>query len=188
MASPAPRHWEQLKGLLRYVNGTRNLGITYGVSSSTLDCFTDSDWGACKDTRRSRSGFVFNLFGGAISWTSKQQTVVATSTAEAEYVATALCAREAIWLKKIVNFLSIECKGAVVLRADNQAAIKMASNASDSSRTKHIDITYHFLRHQVTARNIRMVYVSTDDNPADMFTKPLPAIKLDKFKCMIGML
>jgi hypothetical protein len=77
--------------------------------------------------------------------------------------------------------------GAVILRCDNQAAVKMASNQSDSSRTKHIDITYHFLRHQVTARNIRMVYVSTEDNPADMFTKPLAAVKLAKFKAMIGM-
>lgn len=187
MAKPTKRHWLQLKQLLRYLVATRTLGIIFGGGKDGLEGWTDSDYAACKDTRRSRGGFVFNVFGGAVSWQSKLQSVVATSTAESEYIAGSFAAREAKWLRRICNDVGIPTLEAVPLKADNQAAIHMAVNSSDSTRTKHIDVHYHVLRELVTKQVISLKYINTDDNPADIFTKPLGDLKFRKFRGMLGM-
>jgi hypothetical protein len=186
MSKPTTRHWNYLKNVLRYVSATKHLGITYGTTSTGLLGYTDSDYASCKDTRKSRSGSVFILYGGAVTWSSKLQTVIATSTAEAEYIAAANAARDAIWLKRICKDLDVKTDQAVPLYADNQSAIHMATNSADTARTKHIDVCYHFLRNNIARGNIRMIYCTTEDNVADMFTKPLPYSKLQKFSTKIG--
>jgi hypothetical protein len=188
MAKPTERHWRQLKQVVRYVSATKTGGITFGGSGASLEGYTDADFAACKDTRRSRGGMVFVLYGGAVSWGSKLQPSVATSTAESEYMAAALATRELVWLKRICYDLKIPRKeDVVVLKCDNKAAIFMAENSADTARTKHIDVSYHFVRDQVARGAIRVVYCNTDENAADMFTKALSEIKFDKFKRMIGM-
>jgi transposase InsO family protein len=186
MSKPTTRHWNYLKNVMRYVSATKHLGITYGTTSTGLLGYTDSDYASCKDTRKSRSGSVFILYGGAVTWSSKLQTVIATSTAEAEYIAAANAARDAIWLKRICKDLDVKTDQAVPLYADNQSAIHMATNSADTARTKHIDVCYHFLRNNIARGNIRMIYCTTEDNVADMFTKPLPYSKLQKFSTKIG--
>ena len=186
MSKPAERHWLQLKNVLRYLAETKDYGITFGTTKEGLRGYTDSDYASCKDTRKSRGGYVFMLYGGAINWSSKQQSVIATSTAEAEYIAAALAAREAIWLKRVCNDLEINTKSPVPLLADNKASIHMATNSADTARTKHIDVAYHSLRHAIVRLAINMVFCKTDDNAADMFTKALAAEKLKKFSKMIG--
>lgn len=187
MAKPAKRHWYLLKQLLRYLGATRTLGIVYGGGAIGLEGWTDSDYAACKNTRRSRGGFVFNIFGGAVSWQSKLQPVVSTSTAESEYIAGSVAAREAKWLRRICNDVGIPTLEPVPLKADNQAAIHMAVNSSDTARTKHIDVHFHVLRELVTKRVISLKYISTEDNLADIFTKPLGDMKFHKFRSMLGM-
>jgi len=86
MSKPTERHWVVLKGVLRYLAGTKTLGIQYGPGDFMLKGWSDADYATCKDTRRSRSGYVFTVGGGAVSWSSKLQTVVATSSAESEYI------------------------------------------------------------------------------------------------------
>ena len=186
MANPCERHWTILKGVGRYLNATKDLGILYGTSPDGLTGYTDSDYAACKDTRRSRTGFVFTLYGGAVSWSSKQQSVVATSSAESEYIAASLAARECIWLRRIAHFLEVPFDKSIPLFIDNQSALHMATNSSDSARTKHIDVHYHFLRNVVNRHLLRMSFISTDDNPSDMFTKALSRDKFSKFAKLIG--
>ena len=186
MANPCERHWLQLKFLGRYLSATKTAGIVFRKDAPAPAGYVDSDYAACKDSRKSRTGFIFLAASGPISWASKQQNVVATSTAEAEYIAAAHAAREAICLKRVLHFLGNSTEPAMVLHCDNQAALHMAKNSSDTVRTKHIDVVHHFLRDCVSRRLIRMVYIPTDDNPADMFTKALSAPKFSKFSGLIG--
>ena len=193
MSNPAERHFKLLKGVIRYLSKTRTLGITFGDTksfdhgSSPVIVYTDSDFAGCKDTRRSRTGYVLMLYGGPVSWTSKLQSVVATSTAESEYIACAAAAREAVWFRRVCSDLDIPLSGAIPVRVDNQAAISMGNSSADTARTKHIDISYHFLRDQITRQRLRLVYVRTDNNPADIFTKALPEAKFGVFRQMMGM-
>lgn len=112
--------------------------------------------------------------GGPISWKVKKQAVIALSSAEAEYLAVSMCAREAIWMR---HFFEEIHRGygsrATKIYVDNQAAIKMSQNPVYHSRTKHIDIPSHHVRDEVKKGHIALEYVPGTDNPADVFTKPL---------------
>jgi transposase InsO family protein len=190
MAAPTERHWGQLKTLLRYVKGTEALGIQFGGGSGegcALQAWCDADWAGCKDTRRSRSGFIFTLYGGAVSWRSKLQPVVATSTAEAEYIAAAAAAREAAWVLRTCGDLGLQLGMCMPLHCDNQGAIFLATNAADSPRTKHVDICYHFLRAAVARGVVRLVYINTKCNVADAFTKALSHASFVSFRQDMGL-
>ena len=126
------------------------------------------------DNRMSTSGHVYLVGGGAVSWYSKRQSTVATSTAEAEYIALYHATREAIWLRKLMADISGVRLSPVAVYADNQASIAVANNNTSSSRTKHIDIKYHFTREAIIDNNIRLVHCRTEDNVADIHTKLLP--------------
>ncbi|XP_033229502.1 secreted RxLR effector protein 161-like [Belonocnema kinseyi] len=134
-------HWLAVKKIMLYLNGTLNYGIIYGNSGSTLDIkgYTDADFAGCKDTRRSRSCFVFLLNGGPISWTSRRQNVVAVSTVESEYIALFHGVKEAVWLRRMPNELNVNCDLIPVL-VDNQAAINISDNSDDHKGSKHIDV------------------------------------------------
>lgn len=167
-------HWQAVKRVIRYLIGTRNHGIVFGNSGSAygLKGFTDADYAGCTESRKSRSGFVFLLNDGPISWSSQRQSIVALSTAEAEYVALANGAKEAIWLCKMLNELQIE-HTTVPLFVDNQSAIKLAENAEFHKRSKHIDVRFHFVRDLVKRQDIEIKFVKSKDQLADIFTKPL---------------
>ncbi|CAK9820237.1 Retrovirus-related Pol polyprotein from transposon TNT 1-94 [Anthophora quadrimaculata] len=166
--------WQAVKKIMRYLNGTRDYGIVYGNSGSSLDIsgFTDADYAGCIRTRRSRSGFVFILNGGPISWSSQLQKVVALSTAESEYIALAHGVKDAIWLRHMLNELDVVCN-IVPVFVDNQAAIKIAGNSENHKRSKHIDVKYHFTRDVVNRGEIEIKYVQSKEQLADIFTKPL---------------
>ncbi|CAK9821231.1 Retrovirus-related Pol polyprotein from transposon TNT 1-94 [Anthophora plagiata] len=167
-------HWQAVKKILRYLNGTRDYGIVYGNSKSPLEIsgFTDADYAGCITTRKSRSGFVFILNGGPITWSSQLQKVVALSTTESEYIALAHGVKDAIWLRRMLNELDIPCNS-VSVYVDNQAAIKIASNSENHKRSKHIDVKYHFTREVVNRGEIEIKYIQSKEQLADIFTKPL---------------
>jgi len=187
MTKPTVRHFELLKGIVRYLKGTTDMGIVYGVSESTVKGFTDADFAGCKDTRRSRSGMVFVSCGGAVHWASKLQALVTLSTAESEYVAGAYAAREAVWIGRVAVELHLIDLPSIELVCDNQSALHMAHNPSDTSRTKHIEIRYHFLRQCVQSGVIQLNFVPTADNIADVFTKGLPRDKFARFAALMGL-
>ena len=135
--------------------------------------FTDADYAGCIVSRKSRSGFVFLLNGAPITWSSKRQSVVAQSTTEAEYVALNHGSREAVWLHNMLNQLDLKIS-CIQIFVDNQSTIRLALNADHHNRTKHIDIRYHYVRDIVLKELIKLNYVNTHDQLADIFTKPLP--------------
>ena len=136
-----------MKRILRYLNGTSNLGLVYdNKKGKDLTGYSDADWAGDIDDRKSTSGYIFQLSGGAISWRSKKQTCVALSTAEAEYMALASAIQEAIWLRQLISNLRIaesETTKPTTIMEDNQSAICMSKNQQYHGRTKHIDIKYH---------------------------------------------
>ena len=121
-----------------------------------------------------------------MSWGSKLQEVTATSTAEAEYIAGASAAKEGIWLRRVCQELGVTDVGPVQLFGDNQAALAMASHNADSPRTKHMAVRYHSLREAVARGQVKFVYTPTQDNTADVLTKPLDHINFSKFRSMMG--
>eukprot|EP00253_Pinus_taeda_P003588 PITA_03588 len=129
------------------------------------------------DKRRSTSGYVFTLAGGAISWMSKLQNIVALSTTEAEYIAASHACKEAVWLKGLLGEFG-RLQDNIRLLCDSQSAIHLAKNPAYHSKSKHIPIKYHFVRQVITERGVSLEKVHTKENCADMFTKPILLEKL----------
>ena len=127
------------------------------------------------------------LNGAAISWKSQRQKSTALSTAEAEYIALAECAKEALWIQGLLLELSATEQTAVLIYEDNQAAIKLAANPTHHQRTKHIDVRYHFLRDLVSDSRIRLQYMESKLMIADALTKPLPRPLLADLRLRTGL-
>lgn len=170
-------HWKAAKRVLRYLKGTMNAGLVYGPDSNPLIGYTDSDWGNCHVDRRSHSGFLFVLSGCPITWDAKKQKTVALSSCEAEYMALAECAKEAIFLQRFLKELGFNDLSNVTIYGDNLGAIKLAENPVFHQRSKHIDIKYHYVRDALRSENLNIKHVSTTDMVADMLTKGLPKRK-----------
>ena len=185
MSSPTTVHWQAAKGVLRYLAGTPDHGITFGGSGNPqLVGYCDADYAGDIDTRRSTTGYVFTLNGGAISWQSKRQPTVAASTTEAEYMAAAAAVKEALSLRKLLSDFGLTYKS-VNIFADNQSAIKILRNPISSLRSKHIDVIHHFARERVMRNEVTFTYTPTNLMIADALTKALSG---DKFNfCCDGM-
>jgi hypothetical protein len=141
----------------------------------SLAGFVDSDFAGDVVSRKSNTGFVFMLNGGAVSWGSKKQQSVATSTVEAEFIAASHAIKEGVWLGSLLKELGQSVSG-VELRMDITGCIANLQNNVLSKYTKHISVCYHQAREKVAWGQITPVYVhvNTEDNVADIFTKPLP--------------
>lgn len=185
MAQPTTAHWQSAKGVLRYLSGTANYGIIFGETKAGLDAYTDADFAGDIDTRRSTTGYVFILNGGAISWSSRLQQTVAASTTEAEYMAAASATKEGLWLRKLLNDLQLDIT-TIDINADNQSAIKLLKNPVFSMRSKHIDVIYHFARERVMRGEVRFSYIRTDSMVADALTKPVPTSKFQFCRNAMG--
>jgi hypothetical protein len=186
MAYPTTLHWQAARGVLKYLAGTTDVGIVFGGSGSGgLQGFCDADFAGDTDTRRSTTGYVFTLAGGAISWSSRLQQTVAASTAEAEYMAAAAAVKEALWLRKLLIDLGQFSGKALQLWCDNQAALKLLKHPISSVRSKHIDVIYHFARERVARGEVVFTYCRTDRMVADCLTKALPEQQLAR--CLAGM-
>nr|GEU68375.1 copia-type polyprotein [Tanacetum cinerariifolium] len=141
MESPTENHWCAAKRILRYVQGTTELGILYNRGkNSTLVAYSDSDFAGDLDDRRSTSGSVFLLAVGAISWSSKKQPVVTLSTTEAEYIAAAACACQCLWLKRILAAIGHQKGGSSIIQCDNSSPIQLSTHLVFHRRSKNIDI------------------------------------------------
>ena len=182
---PTEAHHQALKRCLRYLSGTQTLGLFYPRRTTTcLTGYTDASYGNCNDTHRSWSGHCFFLEGSCISWSSTRQKTVATSTMESEYMSMAKAARQAHWYRTGLHELGITIP--IKLYADNTAAISLARNPVLSDRSRHIDISYHFVRESVINKKIDLDYIDTASNPADIFTKALVPVTHNKFRDFLG--
>jgi hypothetical protein len=176
MTAPTTEHWQAAKGIVRYLLGTSSYGLSYSGQELIPKGYCDADFAGDLDTRRSTTGYVFLLNGGAISWASRRQPTVAASTTEAEYMAAAHAAKESLWLRKLFSELCIS-NTSVPIYGDNQSALRLVKHPVNSARSKHIDVVHHFVRERVARGELSFIYVSTKEQVADALTKALPLEK-----------
>lgn len=176
MDNPGPGHWKAAKQVLKYLKNTSTLGLHYTKSSKTpeLSAYVDADYAGDEDARKSTTGYIFYYGNCPVSWSATLQPVVATSSTYAEYIALASAAQECAFLRAIVNDMGSRATGPTLLREDNQGAIFLSNNPAFHKRSKHIDVRFHYIREQVDNKSIKLEYVNTADNTADILTKQLP--------------
>ena len=183
MHDPREPHLVALKRILRYLQGTLDLGLLLRPStSSDLVVYTDADWVGYPDTRKSTSGYAVFLGENLIFWSSKRQSTVSKSSAEAEYRAVANRVAEATWLRQLLQELRAPLRRATLVYCDNISAVYMTSNPVQHQRTKHIEIDLHFVRERVAVGDLRVLHVPTSSQYADIFTKGLPSSLFMEFR------
>ncbi|XP_021991105.1 uncharacterized mitochondrial protein AtMg00810-like [Helianthus annuus] len=156
MHAPTTAHWEALKRIIRYIQGTQSYGLTLGPSADPrLLAYTDADWAGCPDTRRSTSGYCVYYRDNLISWSSKRQATISRSSAEAEY-------------RGVANVVAEIC------------------NPVQHQRTKHIELDIHFVREQVQWGQVRILHVPSRYQIADIFTKGLPRVLFEDFQSSLS--
>lgn len=189
MHNPSTVHMQVAKRILRYLKSNPSQGILLATSSSaTLTSYSDRDWAGCPYSRRSTIGFCILLGQSPISWKSKKQSVVARSSAEAEYRALALTNCEVLWITQLLKELGLQHIGPTVLNCDNRAALSIAANPVHHERTKHVEIDCHFIREKQASTVIQPQYISTSNQLADIFTKPLPVSQHQELLFKLGVL
>ena len=174
-ANPGLEHWKALMHVIGYIKNTMDHGLTYTRGAGlSPQAYVDSDYGGCLDTRRSTSGYVFLMAGGPVAWSSKRQATVALSTVEAEYVAMSRCTQQMVWMQSWLSEVEIDHHLPGVIKGDNRGAIALTKNTKNHGKVKHIDIRHHYIRELVRSEAIAFEQVTSDNNLADLFTKPLP--------------
>jgi hypothetical protein len=186
---PKVKHWNMVKRIFRYLAGTMEYGILYSSEDSPdnlLTIYSDADFAGDIDTRKSTTGYVSTFSGGAITWASQRQQSVSLSTTEAEFVAASQAAKEAIWLNRLFDEIAaVHDKPSLLV--DNQSAIRLIHNQEFHKRSKHIEVRYFFVRDAVKRGDLTVKYVPTDQQLADIFTKPLSKDKHCHFRGELGM-
>uniref|UniRef100_A0A2N9IMV8 Reverse transcriptase Ty1/copia-type domain-containing protein n=1 Tax=Fagus sylvatica TaxID=28930 RepID=A0A2N9IMV8_FAGSY len=174
MAAPTTTHLSAAKRILRYIKGTLFHGIAFTPGPLTLSVYSDADWAGDPDDRRSTSGLLVYLGSNPITWFAKKQPTVSRSSTESEYRALATAFAEVCWLRTLLKDLGIYLSQPPILWCDNVSALAIASNPVFHARTKHIEVDFHFIRERVLRKDLVVKFVSTIDQPADVFTKSLP--------------
>jgi hypothetical protein len=147
-----------------------------------VSAFSDADWAGCPDDRRSTRGFAVFLGSNLISWSARKQPTVSRSSTEVEYKALANAAAEVMWVQKLLSELKIPHPKVARLWCDNLGAKYLTKNPVFHARTKHVEIDFHFVCEQVTKKLLEVRFISTSDQLADSFTKPVSADRLRAFK------
>jgi hypothetical protein len=186
LTKPGFLHWEAVKRIFRYLKGTVDLWLSYGHAKVDLAGYVDADGSMAKD-RHAISGYAFIIHGGAISWSAKRQEIVSLSTTESEYVVATHTAKEALWLRSLIQQLFDNTLSPTTLFSDNQSAITLSKDHQYHARTKHIDVRFHFIRWIIEQGSIRLVYCPTKDMIADTLTKALPSTKVKHFASELGL-
>jgi hypothetical protein len=173
--NPGKYHWREAKRVLQYLKGVKKRKLVYRRSKHfKLYGYVDSDWGANLDSRKSRSGYVFKLGRCIVSWSSVMQTSIAQSSAEAELYAATHASKQAIYLRDLLLFLGYKQEEPTTLFEDNLACIRLSENPEFHKRTKHIEIRQFYVREKVASGELKLKYIKSSENVADMFTKILP--------------
>ena len=191
-SNPGPAHWKAVKHLFRYLKGTMDLKLTYTnnptLSSELFEAYSDADYAGCLDTRKSTSGFLIKMGNGAISWSAKKQVTIANSSTEAEYVSASMAGREVIWMRSLLGELGFKIKGPSPLSVDNQSALKVLRNPEHHSKMKHIDIKMHWIRQEIKRKQIEIHFCPTKEMTADILTKPLNRLDVERHRLAMGLI
>ncbi|KAK9047931.1 hypothetical protein SSX86_033107 [Deinandra increscens subsp. villosa] len=187
-AGPKESHLNVVKRIFRYLKGQPKLGLWYSKNKDfNLKAFRDSDYGGCNLDKKSTSGGCQFLGDRLVSWQCKKQTCVSTSTTEAEYIAASACCGQVLWIQNQmmdygINFMETP------MYADNTSAISITNNPVKHSKTKHIEIRYHFIRDCVEKKLIKLHHVPTENQLADLFTKAFDEARFFYLITAIGMM
>jgi hypothetical protein len=189
MQAPTGRSMLAAKRVLRYLAGTKDIGLVFGASASgnadvsdtrgrgnslvEVCAYADADWANDKKDRKSITGWVAKLNGDPISWSSKKQRVVALSTCEAELYAEGAAVQEVLWLRDLLTELGLHVQFGSLVYGDNQSTLAVSQNGVKSDRTKHVDVKYHFITQTVEQGAVKLKWIPTAEQQADIFTKAL---------------
>ena len=173
-----PLHWKAVMKALQYLKRTASLGVTYGGATEgnmKLSVWVDVDHASCPDTHRSVSGGTVMLGRGTFSWFSRAQRITATATSESEYVALAEIVNELRFRRQVKAFMVPPIDYNIRVHEDSEGAIKMVENRLSSRRARHIDVKHHIVRDAVDGAIIRVEYVKSREQRADVLTKAIDA-------------
>eukprot|EP00253_Pinus_taeda_P010557 PITA_10557 len=174
------------KNLLRYLHGIITYGLRYTVGDVRLLRYTDADWAGNVEDHKRTSRCCFSLGSASISWMSRKQKSVALSNVEVDYIAANMASYEGVWLRKLFSELFGFTLDTIVILCDNQSGICLSENPIFHDFSKHIDIMYHYIRDMLQQGAIRLQHIGTDEQVADILTKPLGKLKFPTFQEQLG--
>ncbi|GAU45883.1 hypothetical protein TSUD_401080, partial [Trifolium subterraneum] len=191
MDKPKSSHLIAVKRILRYVKGTIDYGVFFPANDRKNECklmgYTDSNWCGDVEDRKSTAGYIFYFGEAPISWCSKKEPIVALSSCEAEYIAASLITCQTIWLRNLIEEISLVKCNTVTLKVDNVSAINLAKNPIAHGRSKHIEMRFHYHREQVNNGNLTLEYCKSEEQVADLFTKAVAVQVFQKLRGQMGM-
>ena len=189
MNNPTEKHMTAVIRILRYLKMTPGKGLFFQrTTNKEIEIFSDADWAGSVTDRRSTSGYCSFVWGNLVTWRSKKQSVVARSSAEAEFRAMAQGICEGIWLNRLLEELRVPLKHPMVLYCDNQAAISIAKNPVHHDRTKHVEIDRHFIKEKIEEGVFKVSYTPTNCQTADILTKALTRVNFEDLTEKLGMI
>ena len=181
-SKPKLEHWEQLKKILGYLKATARYGLWFKSNDQDLEVYSDADWANDTDSRKSISGVLIKSWGCTVSWLSKKQTIVATSTKAAETIAACTALQRADQVKELLQEFRMKSTNGIVVQVDNKPAIQAIQNEKPAAATKHLSIRYHFIKERVQDGDVDLVYVESKNQLADLFTKSLPRPQFERLR------
>ena len=183
-ADPGDKHWKVTKTILKYLKNTKNKCLIYGDREMKLEGFTNSIFQSDCDDIKSVSGYIFTLYGGAVSWKSSKHQMVANFVTEAEYIA----AKEAVWMRKFLTELGEvpDANGPVTLHCDNTGAIAQAKEPRSHHRSKHVLRRFHLIREIMNRGDIILNKIDGKKNLADPMTKALGTREFSTYVDQMG--
>ncbi|XP_074298800.1 secreted RxLR effector protein 161-like [Silene latifolia] len=187
---PGEGHWTAVKNILKYLKRNKDMFLVFGGDDKlVVSGYTNASFQTDRDNSQSQSGYVFLLYGGAISWKSSKQNTLADSATEAEYIAASEATKEAVWIWKFVCELGVipTISSPIDVYCDNNGAIAQAKEPRSHKKSKHIERRYHLIREIIDRGDVKICRVPTDANVADPLTKPLPQSKHERHRAVIGL-
>ena len=188
-SDPGTEHWTAVKNILKYLKRTKDMLLVYGGDKELIvNGYVDASFDTDPDDSKSQTGYIFTLNGGAVSWFSSKQSIVAGSTCEAEYIAASEAANEGVWMKEFISDLGVipSASGPMKILCDDTSAIALAKESRFHKRTKHIKRRFNSIRDLVQVGYIEICKMHTDLNVADPLTKPLSRAKYDQHQDSMG--
>jgi hypothetical protein len=189
ICKPTLEDWRELKRIVRYLKGTSDFKLKMSnlKKKQNLICgWADANWAEERNDRKSNSGFVFQIYGGVVSWMCRKQACVALSSTEAEFIALSEACQEAVWIRRLVIDLKEDCKVPTIIFEDNQSCLKLIEEEKLSKRSKHIDTKAYFVKDYIDKKIVHCEYCPTEKMLTDLLTKPLPASKLRTLRNLCG--
>jgi hypothetical protein len=192
LINPSQRHQDAVDRAISYLNGTNTMAIEFSASDTrqAFTCASDAAFADDPVTRYSTEGYLFKLFGGPIDWRSTKQRTVTTSSTEAELLALSHTAKEVLWWKRLFEAIQLDSGHEMAIQCDNRQTIRLmtAEFPHLATKLKHIDIQHHWLRQEVSKKNIQIEWIPTAEMPADGLTKALPRQKHEIFVKQLGLI